>query len=539
MNIPLFSDVLNRVARNRIRRIMRGYRFLKKTGQLGLLVAVKDELANARFSKIERKASKLFFGAGIERAELMVRQYLLIRIGGLGLNEALLYSLGAKGSPVVYPMPRLWQNVVASHGFPVARVRSSLAWSGYVLFLWGYGILLIMIQLYGSFRKKPCSRSFRRYVYFMGLIPNNVPRFCKDGSGYDIITWYIRWNGRAKDLDCVYHGVTDAKGCSVDGLPVVFNPDPVPPLNTLKSITRFVGWSILAALFSIFDLLRGHWWHAVLLAESAKGSLTRLQSSDRLARDYLFHQSGCTYRPLWTYEAEKKGARIIFYFYSTNCERFKCADGYSEQMGNWNVMNWPMYLVWDEFQADFVRRAVGAAANIEIVNPIYFVSCSVEMPKIPAGSFAVFDVQPQRDSRYQILGAAEEYYVPRITNQFLLDIHECIRECNGTMVHKRKRHNKRWLHPRYEVLVKRLSGEKDVISVEPDTSAARVTESCLAVISMPFTSTALWGKELGKPSVYYDPFGVVQKDDRAAHGVKVLCGKNELREWLFSTKSSW
>ncbi len=48
---------------------MRGYRLLKKTDQLGLLAAVRDELANTRFGKIDRSAAKLFFGDGTSQAE--------------------------------------------------------------------------------------------------------------------------------------------------------------------------------------------------------------------------------------------------------------------------------------------------------------------------------------------------------------------------------------------------------------------------------------------------------------------------------------
>ena len=54
---------------------------------------------------------------------------------------------------------------------------------------------------------------------------------------------------------------------------------------------------------------------------------------------------------------------------------------------------------------------------------------------------------------------------------------------------------------------------------------------------MPFTSTALLGRDLGKPSVYYDPYGMVQKDDRAAHGIEILIGSRELSEWLSSVLS--
>ena len=100
------------------------------------------------------------------------------------------------------------------------------------------------------------------------------------------------------------------------------------------------------------------------------------------------------------------------------------------------------------------------------------------------------------------------------------------------MVHKRKRNIGKIIHPKYENLVKILEKTDNVFPLEPDISAIRVIEGCLAVISMPFTSTALLGRELGKPSIYYDSYGIAQKDDRAAHGIQVLSGKDELRNWL-------
>ena len=76
-------------------------------------------------------------------------------------------------------------------------------------------------------------------------------------------------------------------------------------------------------------------------------------------------------------------------------------------------------------------------------------------------------------------------------------------------------------------------GKKDgVVNLDPSTSPIRVIESCNAVISYPFTSTAILARENGKPSVYYDPVSLIQKDDRGAHGIEILSGIDELREWV-------
>jgi len=519
---------------------MRGYRFLKEADRLDSIAVVKNELSNTRFGIIDHNTSRLFFGAAAEKAELIVRQYLLMRICSFGLNNALFYSLGAKGSAVIYPMPKLWQSVVVKHGFSVAKIRCSLLWAGYVGLFWGYGVLYILKQFLIALFEKICRRTpaHGRYAYFLGLTAGNIPQPCRDGRSHDIITWYARWKGKAERLETLCHGVANAKSSSVAGCHVMFSSQAVPPLGNLGSLVSFVTWALGVALLSALDLFRGHWWHALLLKESISAAIVRFEVPEKLARDYMFNNSSWIYRPLWTYEAEKKGSRILFYFYSTNVENFKRPEGYPLQANSWQVVNWPIYLAWDEYQADFLRRAVNPAVNVEVVGPIWFQSTSVEIPELPAGSVAVFDVQPQRSSRYPILAILEKYCGHRTAIQFLLDIHAAIRECKRTMVYKRKRRIGKMLHPEYAALVRSLSEAGGVFIIEPDTSVVRVIEGCFAVISMPFTATALWGRELGKPSIYYDPYGVVQKDDRAAHGIQVLCGVNELRGWLAGLSES-
>jgi polysaccharide biosynthesis PFTS motif protein len=223
---------------------------------------------------------------------------------------------------------------------------------------------------------------------------------------------------------------------------------------------------------------------------------------------------------------------VTFYFYSTNNEALKQPDGYTTPLHSWQVMTWPRYLVWDEYQADFVRRAIGENANISVVGPIWFQSSGKDLPALPPGTIAVFDVQPQRPSRYQRLGVPNEYYTPQTANQFLLDIHAAASMDGRAIALKRKRQIGRMLHRSYAGVVERLSRSGSLIAIDPEISAVRVIENSALVISMPFTSTALMAQAAGKPSIYYDPTGFVQKDDRAAHGIPIITGIEELRRWI-------
>ena len=55
---------------------------------------------------------------------------------------------------------------------------------------------------------------------------------------------------------------------------------------------------------------------------------------------------------------------------------------------------------------------------------------------------------------------------------------------------------------------------------------------------MPCTSTAIIAREMGKPSVYYDPTGLLLKNDPAAHGIPLLSNTAELDAWLSEQASN-
>ena len=527
--------VLKRFASKRLLRIMRGYRRLKAENRLSCIVELKEALTNAQLNFVAEQADARIFGAGQKDAEIIIRQYLLVRAAGLNLNKALLASLGGGGA-VACPLPAPWQKIVREHGFAVAGFRCSVLWYAYVALLGVYGLWLLLGAIFTGLKEsvRPSWTLLGRYAYFFSLVPGNLPQPGEDGRSHDIMSWYLQWPERNLNLDTLAHGVQSLPTGNMQGVRVVPLPQQLPPLLGVKCILHFLTWGLLAAAMALLDLLRGRWWHALILGESVRAEQVRQCDPSHLARDYLFHNSGHIYRPLWTYEAENYGSRILFYFYSTNCESIKTRFGYPIQANSWQAMSWPHYLVWNEGQAEFVRRAVGQGANIDVVGPIWFHSSSVQMPSLPQRTIAVFDVQPVRPAFYRTLGLALDYYIPQTANRFLSDIYESGRKCGVKVALKRKRKIGRLAHPSYSRFVESLDGSSDFIAIDPDISAVRVIEQSTAVISMAFTSTALIARELARPSCYYDPTGIIQKDDRAAHGIEIISGREELDRWLRS-----
>jgi polysaccharide biosynthesis PFTS motif protein len=530
------SKLLHSRAAARLRMIMRGYRVLKKTGRLDIISEVKTELTRTVISKCQSRVNRHIFGAGFYNAELIIRQYLLIRIAGQGLNKAILYSVGEGGSRIIYPLPIEWQKILREKGLNVAIIRSSLIWYGYCLLLYFYGVMSFLKvfsqQLIVCFQCEK-ERKLGRYTYFNTLTEGNVPQEVSDGQSHDVISWYYENIGKENNIECLCHSVKGVSRRLLEKTPVIYLSAPVPFVCDFRQMLLFLMSGLSAIVVAFIDLLRGRWWHAIILHESIMAIRVRLQDNESIAQDYMFHNSNWIYRPLWTYEVEKLGARILFYFYSTNVEPFLKSDGTKNITYGWQASNWPNILVWDEGQANFIRNDVGnLVAKISIVEQIWFSASKDRLKPLPIKTIAIFDVQPVRDSFYQTLGLDFEYYVPSIAKQFLLDIYTVLNVNNITMALKRKRKVGNLAHPKYRYFLESLESKPHYVSIDPGVAASHVIDECFAVISVPYTSTALLAREQGKPSVYYDPFSQCQKGDPAAHGIAILSGKKELEEWI-------
>lgn len=512
---------------------MRGYRLLKQSGHLDRVAAVKQVLTEYQLGLTKERFSPVVMGCGVASGEIIVRQYLLVRVGGLDLNRALLIALGTKGGRVVFPLPKEWREILTRHGFKVANFWSALLWQFYVFTLLLYGVATIAKIAFsgiasvkkGDFCKKP-------YAYFVGLSAGNLPNRINDRQSYDIVSWYMQRYAKKRQIEVIKHSVNNILPIVINTVSVLAQPSPLPELRGWMSVSKYVFWGLRAFVITLFDYSRGRWWHALLLNQAALSGQARLLPVNCLAKEYWFHNSGWIYRPLWTYDVEQAGSEVIFYFYSTNCEGFKTSPTEVPIPYGWKAANWPHCLVWDKWQADFVRKAVSSQALIDVAGPIWFSSGMQDFDDIPANIVSVFDVQPMRNSFYCTLGLDVEYYIPSVASRFLEDIYMLLSNSYLNMALKRKRDVGNLSHFHYRNTIKKLETLPNFVEVDPDFTAWELIEKSKAVISMPYTSTALIARELGKPSAYYDPTGMLTKDDSAAHAIPILSSQEELKTWL-------
>jgi len=501
---------------SKIRAINKGYKRLKSESRLELLRQLRVILSKTKLSNTS--PLKSFLNEGNFDIELSTRQYLSLRILGPSFNESVLYSIGSNKS-LSYPLPKEWRHALINQGIKVNNFKSALLWHTYGLLLWTWGVLSELKSIYFLLKKHP---NLGEYIYFNELKENNISA---NPNRHNIVNWYLRWKNRNIQISSICHSASTTSDFKLGKIDIV-QTDGLPKLiraQQPKYLVFFVYQVIYSFIWLFFKPAYGF-----LLSESMKLKRFDLANEADLARDYLFH-SPHLYRPIWTYVAEDKGSRILHYDYSTNHGDFKNKNGYPLEE-HWHLRSWPHYLAWDEFHADFIRRHDKHNSVIEHVGHIWFSSSDKDI-EIPAESIAVFDVTPHRPMEQITSSFAGEYYTFKIANQFLSDIQLVLSKRNIGMLHKRKRiidsADKRYIRR-----IRYLSKELNYISIYPNTDALQIIQKTKASISMPFTSTAVIAKQEGKASVYYDPTGIIHKDDRAAHGIEVLSGINELEEWV-------
>jgi polysaccharide biosynthesis PFTS motif protein len=513
---------------------MRGYRKLRSSGNLQFIHGLRLQLENVKLKSFKSGYKGDTLVGQHSNAELIVKQFLLSRfVANLNLNIKILASVHNGNLARIFALPDEWRRILSSHGLSVNAPLSWIMWRVKVFWHWIIGNVRLIQYILRSLREVIRGGEGVRvsYVYFEGLSKNCLPRLAEDGKSYDVLTWYQGWRDRCTDIEVICHNVPGVGEFETHGIRVVSLPTDIPLINGLIPLFTLILWSVKANAECLVAFVKGQWGLPLLFADLFKAKVVKLLPQEALAKDYLF-QSDWIFRPLWTYVAEDRGSRILFYFYSTNSEGMKTPAGYKPIDFDWRCISWPKYLVWDNYQAAFLRLACSNEIKVETVGPIWFQNSAKELPLIAEKSVAIFDVQPHRFSAYHALGAPLEYYVPDICIRFVKDVCEVANELGFQVVWKRKRSIGKLAHPKFRNFLRLTTEINGVAIVDPEVAAVRVIQATMLSVSMPFTSTALIAKHMNKGGCYYDPSMSILKDDRGAHGVEIVLGKAQLREWM-------
>lgn len=530
----MIKNKVSKLKERLIRRIeiksVKGYYKVYKINP-DLINEIRNEIANHQIVIKNSVIENSFFSKNTN-IQLVFHQYLLSKLLGTMFNRIVLFNI-YRNKKIIYPLPIAWLKIIENSGLKVSYFWSVCCFYLFVIFSFLAGIFSFFQHLFTNSKRVKLNQ---KYTYFFDLNHQCFPSKNDDHS-YDVISWYSKIYQKtvvnSLDDKVIVHSVSDVTNYNYVGHDIVYARDHFPRISLINLFFKFIPATIYTILIVFFTFrIR----NIILLKEIIDMYVFKFGEDNAIADHYFFSFTNLLYRPLWTYTAEEKEANLIFYFYACNISNYKEKfKKYSTVPEFFQVFSWPKYLVWNNHHAEYINKLIKYPSDIEVVGPIGYQDSPVPIEKLNKPALLVFDIQPFKLT-YSIpvsCGAQKHRYDYKVRVDFYNDIHDICNELGIDLFFKRKKNNPR-THKGYMSFIKSFIKNDNVFEINPDVSAFRLCKKFDVVLSMPFTSTAVIADFYGKKSIYYDPSGKIQKDDRASHNLNVINGKFELREYLFN-----
>jgi len=506
-----------------------GYINLKNKNKLDFLLRLKHKIQDCELHEIF--SSPFILRSISQDTEIIVRQFLLSILLGNEFNKKILIFLSNK-KKIITPLPKQWRKVLEEEDIAVNHFFSSLLFGFLVLKFYIFSYFEIFYQIFLNFKNIFNKKNYVEtpYIYFDSLELNNLPH--SNSDSYEIMSWYKKKYVEEKNIFC--HSVKNFQPPSDFTEKIFYKASPSIILSRYVHVFSLLleGFKLIG--FSSINFFKLRWWHALLGREMIKALPFKIANADKnfIAKEYFFHNSGWIYRPAWSYIAEEKGAKISFYYYSTNNQNFSLKHNIKNYISRlpWygiKTMTWPHYLVWDAQQKNFILTNVKRKPSIEIVGPIWFSDNNIRYD-LKKNSLLIFDVPPFKEIIVETLGLDIEIHHPFAALKFIEDIYDATRQFDINIYIKCKRENP-LMEPIYLDLLKKISKNSNVFLLDPRISANSVIPQSIATINYPFTSTAQISIEENIPAIYYDPLSIFNKNQSP---VPVLDSKQEIENWI-------
>ena len=501
-----------------------GYNQLLRENRPEYIAQLRNELANNTLNGVPLNTTLN------SPEQICFHQFLVYRLINFEFNKAILSAINHPKKKVYYPLPGLWREILRKKGFSVPAFYSAILWIKFNVKWYFVGIATGVLEFFRvSIGTK--IRESEKAVFFENLNPNNLVQ-SKDKNAQTVLDWFTLQE-ESKSIHKIFHSCKGTSDYKLKDKKISYKDSAIPPIDSFSKLFKFFFWFIYKSLVALFSL-----HHRLLFRQLIFEKLVKILSGKELNKYYLFHNSGHLLRPLWTYEAEKKGSNIIFYFYSTNVSSFKVKNKAFIQDFQWQVVSWSTYWVWNKGQVDFLKSNVLGQFKTKIkgIIPFSISNKAFDISKFKSKPFIlIFDVQPVNENLYTSLAPSVDFYSSKNMITFLNWIDQLAIKNNINIVIKRKRESPH-ISKDYIEKLKALKQTHlwDELSPTIDTIFACKSLSPLASISIPYTSTAYISNTYNIPTVYLDPTQMLDPNFKINNDIPLVSSKEELFKWFES-----
>lgn len=517
---------------------MRGYNLFKKEKKIYLFRKLKAELIGT-IHQFDRTFFKIiiFFYKDFEKINLnlSLSQYIAQRISFRRLNLQILKNK-VQSKKILHWLPTLYKNVIfRKYKFKVSSFSNFVLWPSFCFLNWCYANYLLLNIFFRCLFNLFVEKKFAD-LYFFQIQKSNMPFFSDNINirrSYDLVSWFYNFYFRQRIIiKNINHDNKFISNTLTRDLEISYCLPPYFFIEDIFKIFKFFFISLFLSFVSLIFLFFGRWSSALLLKEIFKATAYLESEESPNLKKYLFHYSETIYRPIWTYFSSLKNSEIILYFYSSYDAPTNYSNENIDRFYEFGNISWNKILVWDEQQKNILSNYVDKNCELIVVGPIWFRDKNFLFKK-NSFKIVIFDSEIYRQSLYYGWGEISEYnnFNKNLNYLFLHNIYEVFKDKNVELIFKRKRKIEKASNTLYKNLILKLKQNPKFVEVDYDVSPQYLMENAQIVISAPFTSANLYNVKKNINNIYYDPISYVSKKDRAARGLPIIIGLEELRKW--------
>jgi polysaccharide biosynthesis PFTS motif protein len=296
---------------------------------------------------------------------------------------------------------------------------------------------------------------------------------------------------------------------------------------------KFLRQASLVYLFALKEWIFGDYRKIYCIADLVEDLRFKTSSAIFLPDVVIFNESNGIVRPLYSYSLEARGCKIQFIPVSTSDSAN--LSGEEPDFFPWQLSSWPEYFVYDEYQFNFLKKAIGDPKVT--INKIY---------QIPFNLDANNEINPKRNRYVALFDITPHPFNYGSTSlndigsnfndeweKFLLNCLTTAKELGITIHYKPKRsinskHNGKFIIN----FLKNLSANEHFNILNPNLSPHRIIRGSIGVVSTPITTPAFIAQQLNKPSAFYSESNLLSTSDPVFRSIPILQNTVELREWF-------
>lgn len=249
-------------------------------------------------------------------------------------------------------------------------------------------------------------------------------------------------------------------------------------------------------------------------------------------KGYVKTNSEYTSQQFWL-ENKNKKFEYMFIWYSINTKYFKFKNLKMSDYYQYSISYIEKSITWAKWHQKWLLN-LNPEMQVLQTGPLSF-GQGISAGQLESKSVIIFDVLPRKPKTIEDLYVNVEafYYSDEICIKFLRDIVEVAKLTGYKLYlkHKRKNH---WnlTEEKYLSYVSEIADSGQVTLIDTGVDVEDLISKTTFSIAIPFTSTCYVASHQKKKSLYYDPIGVLDFEERDDYGVTFIQSKEGLSDYF-------